>query len=57
MVLNNFAAFNKISRFDIKDLDLAEKLSADMARLLAEATATITLSESKIVRDKAFTRQ
>jgi hypothetical protein len=57
MGLNNFAAFNKISRFDIKDLDLAEKLSAGMARLLAGATATIGLSESKIVRDKAFTRQ
>jgi len=51
----NPAQLKAIKQFDVKDIDKAEQLSGEMARLLAGAKATTGLIASKIIRDKAFT--
>jgi hypothetical protein len=45
----------EIKNFDFKDIDKAEKFSAEMARMLAGAKATTGTTAAKIIRDQAFT--
>lgn len=41
--------------FDLKELDRAAQLAAEMQSLLAEASGTEAFSEAKVIRDKAYT--